>query len=1112
MTSGQSWDSTLRNLVPQERSLAERRLGFTGQGSRQNAFGACGIKTTAFVRRVLGDIISVIRIPIRIGWVIWELVKKTIYIFYPQLLVFLLGVLILYLVQIFWPLVLRVIVFIFLPWINNLVIPTWNFVLALVILLARILFDIWNMCVPFIGMILYVVIDLTMTILKIVFDIIGSDSFESVIGSIMQVLFFIIDFQMQVYMVYIQMNIAILQATIQIVSFAIEMWMVGVQSWLQIAMWIFDLLFQIMAPILQAVEALVGVFGYLIGPIQSLSDAIPSLPTLPTIPPLPALPQLPGIGSLFTARKLLALGLSATVAASGMSGVADVSRPIIPDAAADSEWRQLTAEEMDALIARPPEEYTQYMEQMNANWKNFVNNNETASRLYTDNYHHDPLKMMREARENARSSSIRTSSSETLYGSSRRLLSTERRGVADRQPPQSRLSMSLDDTTHTFMHHFGMGVQDMVTSRSNVKLMRESMDHINAHNTHHGRSSMRGLLTRYRASNPHMAGPQVGLSSVRYTEDPEHPRDMHVRFHAERVRHAENHGLHHSEASSSVVSSAKQKEHRFSASGPKSGGGSRRLLSTDDEEQQQTSYAPHWDDRQRAARLHIDHMKVQHARAINAQEAIYDQHHLGRIHTARTTHKAINERLIHGAQNIFHPKHITKHLNAAITNRGFKSAKHAFDHFMDTHGDAESFVLSLSELAAHPLLDPLWSVDPHLETKSRFHDWAEKNGHWHDQKVRREARRAGLADPGQGSTVPTTTRRRSTSAGMRKLLASESKEGVQGLKIISTTNCFDDPRNPLCMPVIPSNFSIKIPRIYVPDNITEDANVCPPWIHTKCLLFCPERFVNAFHWFRYVVSAFVPLNRFLTVFTLIVPWMSWSVNWLFLVGKGEITTLKQFLCWGLHLYDVAYTFIVIVLLNVVVWPFFEAIVVIPLRECREARSQMRARQAQLESEEQSDPELELLLRQMLDFEESSRERQNRERRARRNYTDDELDVVYDDEEVRSADGLMVDGDGSIMIGARVGRSSSSSSSRGARIRSRVLSTVRYALNSEEQDRLRMRRMISEYVGNASSAEEARIRLEALLIHTGEHYDHNYGLYAQAQSVVNAQPPSGVERV
>lgn len=1094
MTSGQSWDSTLRNLVPQERSNLERRLGFTGQSSRQNAFGACGIKTTAFVRRVLADIISVIRIPIRIGWVVWELVKKTIYIFYPQLLVFLLGVLILYLVQIFWPLVLRVIVFIFLPWINNLVIPTWNFVLALVILLARILFDIWNMCVPFIGMILYVVIDLTMTILKIVFDIIGSDSFESVIGSIMQVLFFIIDFQMQVYMVYVQMNIAILQATIQIVSFAIEMWMVGVQSWLQIAMWIFDLLFQIMAPILQAVEALVGVFGYLIGPIQSLSDAIPSLPTLPTIPPLPALPQLPGIGSLFTARKLLALGLSATVAASGMSGIAEVSRPILPGEAAVDLYEDapqlLTPEEMAALIERPPQDYTDYLEQMDANWKHFINTNESASRLYTDNYHHDPVQSMREAQQSARESF----SQRTLYSSSRRLLSTS---TSPLPPPQSKLSVSLDDTTHTFMHHFGMGVQDMVTSRSNVKLMRESMDHINAHNTHHGRSSMRGLLTRYRASNPHMAGPQVGLSSVRYTEDPEHPRDMHVRFHAERVRHAEKHGLHPSEASSTVISSAKQKEHRFSATRNPN----RRLLSTEDA----TSYAPHWDDRQRAARLHIDQMKVQHARAINAQEAVYDEHHLGRIHTARTTHRAINERLVHGAKNIFHPKHITKHLNAAITNRGFKNAKHAFDHFMDTHGDAETFVLSLSSLAAHPMLDPLWSVDPHLKTKRRFHDWAEQNDHWAEQRARREARKAGLQDPGEGSGGGTSRRR---TQQRRKLLASESKEGVQGLKIISTTNCFDDPRNPLCMPVIPSNFSIKIPRIYVPDNITEDANVCPPWIHTKCLLFCPERFVNAVHWFRYVISAFVPLNRILTVFTLVVPWLSWTVNWVFLVKKGEITTLKQFLCWGLHTYDVMYTFIVIVLINVVVWPFFEALVVIPLRECREARAQLRAREAQLHSEEQEDPELELVLRQMIDFEESSRRRIRAQQASRRSYTEDDLDVVYDDDQVRTADGLMVDGDGSLMIGARVGRSSS----RGARIRSRVLSTVRYALNSEEQDRLRMRRMISGYVGNAPSAEEARRRLESLLIHTGEHYDHNYGLYAQAQSVVNAQPPRGVERV
>lgn len=877
-------------VVPNENPSWMRRLGFTARLSKQNIAGARGLEGVSFVRVLFADLRNSIRVPITLLAGALELVGELLSIIFSTLIFAFILIVLLYFMQIYWRILIAFIIKVLTPFVN-VAIEVANFVIALNILVMRILFQIWNIFVPLLGMILYVVVDILVAVFRAVFEILGSIDIMPIISTYLEFNFIIIDIYLQVIMVFLEVGMAIMQIMVEVISFVVEMIMYAISLWVDILFWILDYLFRILEPILFAVQALVAAFTWMLNAKSSMN---------------------------FSSRKLLSLGVAATLTAGGTLPMAD----------------QPLAETTDAMA--PPPNYDDFLSSTYRQWREHVAtlNGTEAARLLQDNYNLGVLQPEHSEAALQRDIERRRNAGMQHFNLGRQLF-----GAADKPQPKfggtTRVpTEAVDRTTHTFMHHFHTGVHKLARERTDFDSMHESMARIRAHWRGTDHLSMQSVMRRFNEQHPTLAKMPHGPGHVRYTQDPEHPRDTHVRLHGERQQYKQKHGL----PPAFAVNVGKHSQ---------AGGGGRKLLSTE-----HVSTA-HWDDSERVHAEHLDRMQRRHAREIVEQERKFVDYHHTRVKTARVIHHSLRRTLHKHASTTLHPDTLAHHGSRFLERFGYDSAWDAYHHFLETHSDAESFVISLSSFMEHPLMQFWAEKDERRDTHRFFHDWAR------EQKLIDKAR-SSAHQFGTGRKLLQAASASDTGAQA----AGNSKESLSGFEIVSKTDCFSDPRNPLCMPEIGPEFKVEISTVAWPDDITEDADICAPWITTLCV-FCPARMLNALHMVRFVISGFPPFNFALTALTVLLPWMAWAIDWVFLVGKREIATLRQVLCFFIHIYDVLITAVVVWFVWRFVWPLVRRLYLFGAACCSSYTAYKYSQESAWESEVDNDPAFEKAARASL---------------------------------------------------------------------------------------------------------------------------------------------------
>lgn len=200
---------------------------------------------------------TIAMIPIRLIILFFRLVFLFARMAYPFLFYVAIIWILWYLVVIFWPYVIDIVLTVAIP-ILNVLILLFNLFAQLFIFLWDIAVTIWNAVVPFIGMILNVVINLVLTILSDVFNAIGSFNWEPIISALMQIINILVEIAVQILVVLIKVGAEILTQVAKIITPLINFLLEVIKAVLPVVQWIFELLFDILEPIL-------GLLGFLFG-------------------------------------------------------------------------------------------------------------------------------------------------------------------------------------------------------------------------------------------------------------------------------------------------------------------------------------------------------------------------------------------------------------------------------------------------------------------------------------------------------------------------------------------------------------------------------------------------------------------------------------------------------------------------------------------------------------------------------------------------------------------------------------------------------------------------------------------------------------------------------
>jgi len=435
------------------------------------------------------------------------------------------------------------------------------------------------------------------------------------------------------------------------------------------------------------------------------------------------------------------------------------------------------------------------------------------------------------------------------------------------------------------MHHYSM---ESILARSRRKRSAESAAA--------ALSPLRGIA--------HVPGP----ASVNYEQDyaPQHPQQMHATFHRKLYDYREKHGLPHTISVTARTSSS------FSApeSTSKQPGTGRQLFGLEDDIAT-TAAAQLWDGKKRLHAAEHARLEAEYAHRILEQGRRYEEYHSKRIELAHVMHNSARATLLRHAQTTFRYENIFTHWDATLKRFGYHDIWDVYNKFSTEHGTALAYLASASErLHQNDAIQFLAKKDPRRHEHPFFHEWLlDKHGHASVSQAR-----TALSAAAAAGKLPEQALVGAGSGNRRKLLQSNartdldengrfpvSEESGFSFEMLSETDCFSAPRNPLCMPEIPPDFEFELGQIPQPE--LEDGQYCPPWRNTNCIL-CMTRVYNTYQSVRFLISAIPPINFFLTFFLMLVPWMGWAFNWVFLVKPGEFVTFFQASCFVKHLYDV----------------------------------------------------------------------------------------------------------------------------------------------------------------------------------------------------------------
>lgn len=220
-------------------------------------FGFTDLDIVGFIRNFVNNIGIVVNIFIQLGIIVLQLIFWLISIIYPFLFYLLIIWFFWYLLHIYWPYVMQIIIVVGIP-IANVLIILFNLFFMVAVIILSIVITIWNAFVPFLGMILYVLINVISTILADIYNAIGSIDWEPIVAGFMQILSILVEIAVQILVVLIKVGAEILLALAQIIGPLVQILMTFVKIIMPIVTWILKLLFFILSPILEILSAFFG--------------------------------------------------------------------------------------------------------------------------------------------------------------------------------------------------------------------------------------------------------------------------------------------------------------------------------------------------------------------------------------------------------------------------------------------------------------------------------------------------------------------------------------------------------------------------------------------------------------------------------------------------------------------------------------------------------------------------------------------------------------------------------------------------------------------------------------------------------------------------------------
>lgn len=412
-----------------------------------------------------------------------------------------------------------------------------------------------------------------------------------------------------------------------------------------------------------------------------------------------------------------------------------------------------------------------------------------------------------------------------------------------------------------------------------VRLAQEIMDKVLSEYRRKDNLGMKTILRDFSRDYLHLHPKfEDTLSSIKFGVTPEHPRDMHARFHEERKK-ADTLYMHNS---------------------------GRKLMGNEND----------WEE---VKKSYQTQKKIEDAKTLIAQEEAYKKYHTDRMKVATVVYSATTRSLKESIEIGVTPENVLKHWDEMLDYFGYVDIQHVHDEFVEAYGDAAGFLVSFSSISEHPFFRYFKKKDVSVEESPYYHDWAT------EQRKLIDARAKAAEGNNGGRKLMAVTQQNEDKnvAG-----AKESKESLGGFATLSTLNCFSSPKNPLCIPEIPPGFSLKIPLIHLSkrDKDTLESSVfkCHPWKTTWCVI-CLDRFYNVWQEFRFFISTIPLINYPIATITVLAPWTGIFLDWIFLVPKFKVGSLFQFVCFVYHFYDIFIVSVFLWLISKAIIPFWPVV-------------------------------------------------------------------------------------------------------------------------------------------------------------------------------------------
>ncbi len=423
----------------------------------------------------------------------------------------------------------------------------------------------------------------------------------------------------------------------------------------------------------------------------------------------------------------------------------------------------------------------------------------------------------------------------------------------------------LDDLAHTMAHQMYVGAKQIpVDDYHAAKMSLHAVLREHKSKPHFSLNAIIGTIGRkYEYLRP---AENERLSSVRYASSgPEHPKNLLPTFHEESTKRYR-----------------KQLEENVAG---------RKLME---------NYKDVKGER-------LNDIRLEHAKQILTRYEEYRGHHETRIKVAMVVYGSVTRSLKHSMMHVATPQNILKNYGAVLNHFGYKSIQDVRIEYAQKYGDPWYFLTNVSLVTEHPILKVFKRLDPSRHESPFYHDWAIEN-----QKLKEERElRVGRKLLSSASDVSTNN--------------GDSSVALSGFSQIASLNCYESPKNPLCLPFIPMSTKIKIPLIKLTDHqrqiIESPTTGCTPWRFTNCLI-CGDRVWNAFVDFFFIFSAIPYINYPLAVVLDVFPWARPAVSWIFIVPARGYPTTYQWVCFAFHLYDLWVTIIATWLIFKVVTPLY----------------------------------------------------------------------------------------------------------------------------------------------------------------------------------------------